>query len=467
LTFPINRTYVRVGHDLDLRQDLIDAYGRDEGLVRIAEYESAYAAGDAEADRLAQLPVGPELAAGLVAAAQLVMSSAGRLKTYASWKRLEAWTVAQSQAALVDAAGKPRWDSDPSVIADAALLTAQSETSVGNQLAQARHMSALPQTWGALNRGDLLPTHAWALRQVTVNAGDDVAGQVEDRIVDPAIWFGWTPSEIRDRARKALIDIDAEGAKDRAEKAKKAHSDVRLAADNDDMAVLYANCDAVTGRQLMDVINRRADDLRSTGDQRTLGELRVAALADAVLGMPATTSDDAPRTKARTPKRATALLLLTLDTLLGGDGAAILDGYGPITAGLARQLAAGDVTFRRLVIDKQSGKPLDLGDRSYELSAAMRRWVETRDRTCRFRNCRRRAVFCDADHAVEWPIGQTTCANCGLLCRRHHNLKTGRTWRLHRNPDDSVDWLSPNGFRWRQPAATYAEFLTDPPPERD
>ena len=65
---------------------------------------------------------------------------------------------------------------------------------------------------------------------------------------------------------------------------------------------------------------------------------------------------------------------------------------------------------------------------------------------------------------VEWPVGQTTCANCGLLCRKHHNFKTSKAWRLTRNDDDSVDWHSPHGFDWHVESATYEEFLDAGPP---
>jgi hypothetical protein len=91
----------------------------------------------------------------------------------------------------------------------------------------------------------------------------------------------------------------------------------------------------------------------------------------------------------------------------------------------------------------------------------MRRWIGARDRTCTFPGCRQRAAFCDADHAEEFPGGPTSCANCGLVCRRHHNFKTSKAWDLTRNPDDSVDWVSPHGLKWQREASTYEEFGDD------
>ena len=161
-------------------------------------------------------------------------------------------------------------------------------------------------------------------------------------------------------------------------------------------------------------------------------------------------------------------MLIDLRTLLGGDGPAHLGGYGSITAETARRIAADDIRFRRLVFDPLTGKPVDVSPDTYELDASTRRWIEARDRWCMFPGCCRRAVYCDADHAVEFPEGKTTCDNCGLLCRKHHNLKTKKSWRLHRNEDDSVDWISPLRFRYYSPPSTYEEFvdLPDPPDPR-
>ena len=71
--------------DIARELDLVGAYGPDEGLMRATEYDEAFAPGDAEAERLAQLPPGPELAASLAASEQLVMSAAARMKIY--------WTI--------------------------------------------------------------------------------------------------------------------------------------------------------------------------------------------------------------------------------------------------------------------------------------------------------------------------------------------------------------------------------------
>src|SRR5207249_8470936 len=128
-----------------------------------------------------------------------------------------------------------------------------------------------------------------------------------------------------------------------------------------------------------------ADERTRAGDQRSLGLIRVDVVIGAVLGeltegeVVDDDSEDADTVattngrRVRMPKRATCLMLLTLDTWLGGSEPGHLDGYGPITAQLARTIAAGDVAFRRLIFDPLSGRPVDLGTTSYRLSAAQRR----------------------------------------------------------------------------------------------
>src|SRR5664280_2901603 len=61
--------------------------------------------------------------------------------------------------------------------------------------------------------------------------------------------------------------------------------------------------------------------------------------------------------------------------------------------------------------------------------------------------------FCDADHNRPYDSGGCTDAdNCGLLCRRHHRLKTFTTWSWRRGDDGGIEWIDPNGVRWdREP----------------
>jgi hypothetical protein len=450
------------------------AYGPEEARARVDGYHDACAPARREVERLMALPPGPELISGLKSIKPMLLDQRTKVLVHACWERVSSWVAAESMAALVDATGGQSSDIVKQTIPDIAQQTGLSENAIGMRLAQGWHtQTALPCTWEALNAGQITATHARAIHQVTYRVDDAITRQVEAILVPKAIAGRWKPGKLADAARREVLRLDPEGAKARAEAAKRT-ADVTFRPEEDEMAMVNAYGDAFTQRQIFDELNRRADAMQRDGDVRSVGERRMGAFAKAVLGEDTTLDEPLPDTAGavsepsagatRRPKRATALLLVSLSTLLGGSGPGYLDGFGPITAELARKIAAKDVTFRRLVFDVLSGKPVELSVDRYELREQVRRWLDVRDRCCLFPGCNRRAVYCDADHAVEFPEGKTTCANCGLLCRKHHNLKTKKWWKLRRNDDDSVDWESPLGFTYHRPASTYEEFLDDPDP---
>jgi hypothetical protein len=459
---------------------LSDVYGPKEARARIDEYAEVCAPGRAEAERLSGLPPGPELVHGLVAIKGMLLDRHSEVLVRGCWERVASWSAAQAMGHLIGVAGQPGTDLAAMSIPDIAQHTGLSEIAIGMQLAQAWHTrDALPATWEALNAGRITQSHARVMHQVTYRVDDAITRTVEQAVLAQAIGRGWKPGTLADAARKMVLRLDPDGAAKRAAAAKKS-ADVTVRPDDDEMATVNAYGDAFTARQMMDELNHRADAMRRAGDERSVGERRLGALAKAVLGDDTTLDEPTPAGTVaeplvsepvaepvgggRRPKRATALLLVSLSTLLGGSGPGYLDGYGPITAETARKIAAKDLLFRRLVFDELTGKPVELSVDRYALSEEMRRWVDVRDRCCLFPGCNRRAVYCDADHAVEYPEGQTTCDNCGLLCRKHHNLKTKKWWKLRRNADDSCDWQSPLGFTYHRPASTYEEFLDDPDP---
>jgi hypothetical protein len=234
---------------------------------------------------------------------------------------------------------------------------------------------------------------------------------------------------------------------------------------------MLAQGEASTMRRVFDSINDRAAQLRREGDARTAGQRRIAALAEAVLGLPAETEGDAPCSTDRSGRQrraAQAVITLDLTTYLGlNERPGELSGYGPITAETARRIA-DDAALRRLVTDPLTGRGLDLGRMQYEPSTALRRFIEARDRTCRFPGCARRAVDGDIDHATEWSRGGATNAdNLHVLCRTHHNLKTRKLWHVAVGSDGIEAWTSPLGFVYTNFPDGPPVSDPDPPPDRD
>jgi HNH endonuclease/uncharacterized protein DUF222 len=144
---------------------------------------------------------------------------------------------------------------------------------------------------------------------------------------------------------------------------------------------------------------------------------------------------------------------VAIGTLLGYDEQpAELDGYGPISAAMARRIATDPTgTWRRLVTDG-TGQLLDYGRRTYRPPANLTDHVIARDTTCTFPGCRRPARLCDLDHREAWDDGgETNADNVAALCPRHHNAKHHAGWQVRRRQDGSREWSSPTGHRYLVP----------------
>ena len=178
----------------------------------------------------------------------------------------------------------------------------------------------------------------------------------------------------------------------------------------------------------------------------TLDQLRADALATIAEQFLSNSSDQ----NLAHGRPVTLNLTLDLPTFLGlNENPGILAGYGEIPASVARTLA-GDAKWRRFITDPISGNLLDYGRLTYEPPQALVDFIVARDRRCRFPGCRQPARVCDIDHAIPWEEGgRTSHENLGLLCRRHHRMKTHGGWKLLSHPDGSCDWTSPEGIQFR------------------
>jgi len=162
------------------------------------------------------------------------------------------------------------------------------------------------------------------------------------------------------------------------------------------------------------------------------------------------------------PHRRPVSINITMDlpTALGlADNPAELAGYGPIPASIARHLSS-DAKWRKFVTDPGTGNLLSFGRESYVPPQPLVDFLTARDRTCRFPGCSQPARVSDIDHAIPWEEGgQTSPENLGLLCRRHHRMKTHDGWKLESFADGSCKWLSPAGKEFFVPARPINESV--------
>jgi len=150
-------------------------------------------------------------------------------------------------------------------------------------------------------------------------------------------------------------------------------------------------------------------------------------------------------------------------SLVGGDGSLL----ATATRGeLERAARRGEGLDRPPSIDR------------YQPTPAQRRFVITRDRTCRHPGCTNRAGWADLDHVVAHAHGgPTDCTNLCCLCRRHHRLKThGPGWRYAMTADGVLSVTTPSGVtRTTRPPGTrprgrrngILKLLTVPPARPD
>jgi hypothetical protein len=184
-------------------------------------------------------------------------------------------------------------------------------------------------------------------------------------------------------------------------------------------------------------------------DNRNIEMKRADALTEICGDLLARISDDYQ------PHRRPVSINITMDlpTALGlADNPAELAGYGPIPASVARHLSS-DAKWRKFVTDPGTGNLLSFGRESYIPPQPLVDFLTARDRTCRFPGCSQPARVSDIDHAIPWEEGGLTSPeNLGLLCRRHHRMKTHDGWNLESFTDGSCKWTSPAGKEFFVPA---------------
>lgn len=161
-------------------------------------------------------------------------------------------------------------------------------------------------------------------------------------------------------------------------------------------------------------------------DLRTTGQRNADALAD--LLRIAAGADGAPTRHGSRPTVTVTMALETLQRRLGAPGAQ-LDWSGPISAEAARRLAC-DARVIPVVLGSD-GQPLDVGRASYPVTAPIWRALVARDGGCAFAGCDRPPEWTEAHHRIHWEDGgETSVANCCLLCDHHHRVVHHHGWAV-------------------------------------
>jgi hypothetical protein len=374
-------------------------------------------------------------------------------------------------------------------------------------------INTLPNTCSALATGEISPAHANVIARETAAAiREGLPTEAIARIEESAIAHAefHTPAQVGNKVRTMLAQVAPKEFEEIVVRARETRK-VSMYRESDGMATVVAILPAEDAQTVMSAIenfviraNRRDEEARNHAakaeiiraafigrapstyetakrksgagvngagingektemtpeeeaafsneyapDLRTMDMKRADALSE-IAGIAVSLSAD----EAKSHRRSVSVnVTVDLKTLLGlNENPGQLAGYGVLPAQIVRALAS-EGKWRRFITDPNTGTLLDYGRDSYQPPQDLVDYLIARDRTCRFPGCRQSAARADIDHAEAWEDGgETSAANLGALCRRHHRMKTHGGWKLSSNEDGSCSWESPDGHRYFVPA---------------
>ena len=424
------------------------------------------------------------------------LGEAGKLDYLAALDRQESWICALKQEALVAIAGEVA-DEDGGVFGcvddeereDVATALRLSPTAAQNRIDVARVLVGhLPNTISALATGEISAAHATVIAKETATAirnglSEDAVFRVEQTALAHAEFH--TPGQVATKVKTTIAKLAPEEFEEIVDRARDSRR-VSCYPEADGMATVVAILPAEDAQTVMKsieayILKRNQEEEACTCGGEDGGVSRASSLCSHHNQECATEwsmlSADMKRADALTLLASQALasmaddvrphrrpitisVAIDLPTLLGlAENPGQLAGYGAIPASVARRLAA-DGSWQRFISDPATGNLLDFGREKYTPPQELVDYLLARDRICRFPGCRRTGQSSDIDHAHSWESGgETNPANLGLLCRRHHRMKTHGGWSLESNPDGSCLWKSPKGKTFFVPARPFLDAV--------
>jgi len=417
----------------------------------------------------------------------------------AAWQRMRAWIAAREDHALLVFARRPMAMTPPHADEPATLVgvpgevtrgfVAQelaarlglSQRSVTQQLALASQLVfRFPAAQALRSVGVLDTTKAAILVRECTELDGHLCSRVEIHVLDQAA--EQSPVQFARSVRQQVAVVDPQAADQRHVVAVERRY-VRIEPAGDGMAWLTAFLPAQHAVMIdtalrAAALRAKADD---PGEHRTLEQLRADLLVwpfESALHTGVLAGSTEQRLGHVGGVRPQIQVTASLAMLIGvSEEPADLVGYGPISASVARKIAAGGA-WRRLLTDPITGVVVDVGTTTYRPPSDLLRLVRARDRYCRFPGCSRPALVCDVDHVVPFPHGPTADHNLAVLCRRHHRFKhhdpnadshpnarpnSPATQHSGPHPMIHVTQPSPGTLHWRMPSGHEYTVLPENP----
>ncbi|MEY4901768.1 MAG: hypothetical protein RLZZ190_495 [Actinomycetota bacterium] len=393
-----------------------------------------------------------------------------RIDYLSALERQMSWLQAMMQRAIVAVAGEEGSKSDDIFTGvddaereDVATALRMSTSTAQIRIDVARTLvNHLPNVCSALAMGEISPAHATVIARESASAIRDGMGPAHIYSIEQsALAYAefHTPTQVANKVRTTIAKLAPEPFEEIAERARDTRR-VSCFREVDGLstivAILPAEDAQIVMKAIENFIHAQVTNETLPDEHRSMDMKRADALTSI-----ATWSLQQSTVDVKVHRRpVTVNITIDLPTLLGlAENPGQLAGYGAIPASVARALAS-DGKWQRFITDPQTGTLLDYGRESYEPPQALVDFLIARDRTCRFPGCRQSAARADLDHAQSWESGgETSAANLGALCRRHHRLKTHGGWKLESHPDGSCTWISPLGKIYEVPARPMLEAV--------
>lgn len=425
---------------------------------------------------LLRAPAGINVLNQLISIDPFTLSKPRRVDYLAAIEKQSGWLQALMQNAIVAVAGDQPSEADSmwSGVDDAEREEIASALRLSPNTAQIRIDVArtltnhLPTICSALATGEISAAHATVIAKesaeiISRGAPKSVIKEIEERALAHAEFH--TPSQVANKVRATIAKLAPNEFEDSVSIARDARK-VSLFPESDGMCTLVAFLPAQDAQTIMlaidklarvDVKERLNDVITPTPARTNLKDMDLRSIdmkrADALTQLASAYLASSINELQTHRRPVTVNLTIDLPTLMGlAENPGQIAGYGAIPASVARELAA-DAKWRRFITDPITGNLIDYGRQSYEPPQDLKDFLIARDQTCRFPGCRQSARRSDIDHAQAWDDGGKTSAdNLGVLCRRHHQMKTHGGWRLISNADGSCEWISPLGKKYFVPA---------------
>ncbi|MFD4323439.1 HNH endonuclease [Nocardioides sp. NPDC058538] len=258
--------------------------------------------------------------------------------------------------------------------------------------------------------------------------------------------------QLENAAKKLAITLDQASVVARAANAARDRR-VSFRPAPDTMTWLGALLPVKDGVAVFAALDQAAKAAAAAGDERTRGQVMADTLVDRVTGR--STTGAKPRIEVK--------IVMTADSLANdGDQPAMVEGYGPVPAGWAREaLADAEVFVRRLFTDP-TGQLVAMESRSRKAPDGLAEFITTRDGgICRTNGCD--APIRNIDHVERHADGGATSAeNLQGLCERCNQAKEALGWRARPGPDGSIITITPTGHTYTSPPPD--TWKPDPPP---